>query len=302
MKNKILLCAMMLVVCTVSLNVSAQLKVAENGNVGVKIGNETPLSSLSIGGAGQNQTGLYVTFTGGQYATPYGIYSYVIGSPTNTWKYGIAGLCTANAGKVIGIKGEASPITSSSQTTSRMCGLYGIAGGATFGVNYGVSGLMKNDNLNGTGVYGANNDTLYSISGRYAGYFRGKTEVVGTLYYTNSQATSDARLKTNITDIKTDALLKIRDLRPVQFQWKQVEDVFVEDTITIRTPHFSNDVDFDRKHYGFLAQEVQKLFPELVEENSDGYLSLNYMELIPLLIQAVQDLSEEVEELKSQIK
>ena len=51
-----------------------------------------------------------------------------------------------------------------------------------------------------------------------------------------------------------------------------------------------------------LAQDVQKLFPELVTEGGDGYLSINYVELIPLLIQAVQDLSEEVEELKAQIK
>lgn len=80
-----------------------------------------------------------------------------------------------------------------------------------------------------------------------------------------------------------------------------MEDVITVDTVTIKTPHFSSDVDFDKKHYGLLAQDVQKLFPDLVKENGDGYLSVNYIELIPLLIQAVQELSGEVEELKKQL-
>jgi len=63
-------------------------------------------------------------------------------------------------------------------------------------------------------------------------------------------------MKTNITGIKQDALQKINDLRPIQFQWQQVDDVVVEDITTIKTPHFSEDIDFEQKHYGFLAQEV----------------------------------------------
>ena len=128
------------------------------------------------------------------------------------------------------------------------------------------------------------------------------TNINGDLLYTQSYATSDARLKTNIVGIRNDATSKLKELHPVQFQWQQVEDVTVEDTITIRTPHFSSDMDFDKKHYGLLAQDVQKLFPDMVKENGDGYLSVNYTELIPLLVQAIQELSAKVEELEKKAK
>ena len=60
--------------------------------------------------------------------------------------------------------------------------------------------------------------------------------------------------------------------------------------------------DIDQKHYGFIAQDVQKLFPELVKEDGSGYLSVNYVELIPILVNAVQELSAKVEEQDKQIK
>ena len=47
-------------------------------------------------------------------------------------------------------------------------------------------------------------------------------------------------------------------------------------------------------HYGLFAQEVKELYPELVHEDDAGVMSINYIELIPLLIQAVQDLSDQV--------
>ena len=59
--------------------------------------------------------------------------------------------------------------------------------------------------------------------------------------------------------------------------------------------------DMEGTHYGFIAQDVQKIPPEIVYER-DGQLSVNYLELIPLLVQKVQELSAEVETLKTQIK
>ena len=55
-------------------------------------------------------------------------------------------------------------------------------------------------------------------------------------------------------------------------------------------------------HYGFIAQEVQQIAPELVQTDKAGNLSINYLELIPLLVQKVQELSAEVETLKAQNK
>lgn len=177
-------------------------------------------------------------------------------------------------------------------------GVFGIASGASNGKNYGVGGKLQLSASAGAGVFGTSSDDIQVLSSRYAGYFRGNTEVNGAFYCPQQQITSDSRLKTNIRDVKNDAISKLNTLRPIQFQWKQVDEVVIEDSVIIKTPHFSEDMDFDKSHYGLIAQDVQKLFPELVEEGGDGYLSVNYIELIPLLIQAVQNLSAEVEELK----
>ena len=50
--------------------------------------------------------------------------------------------------------------------------------------------------------------------------------------------------------------------------------------------------------YGVSAQELQNLFPDLVEEGQDGYLAVNYMEIIPMLICSVQELQREVSRLR----
>ena len=50
------------------------------------------------------------------------------------------------------------------------------------------------------------------------------------------------------------------------------------------------------KHLGLIAQELQELYPNLVEEGQDGYLAINYTEIIPLLIRSIQELNAKVEQ------
>ena len=94
---------------------------------------------------------------------------------------------------------------------------------------------------------------------------------------------------------------KVQSLRPIQFTWQRVERTQVGDTATTVRYYFGEDIDYNRSQYGFIAQDVQQLFPELVHEDGEGYLSVNYVELIPLLVQAVQGLSKEVSELNKRI-
>jgi hypothetical protein len=56
---------------------------------------------------------------------------------------------------------------------------------------------------------------------------------------------------------------------------------------------------FQKKHFGLIAQDLQKVYPELVYEEDNGYLSVNYVELIPLLIQSIKELKAEIDELSS---
>jgi hypothetical protein len=50
--------------------------------------------------------------------------------------------------------------------------------------------------------------------------------------------------------------------------------------------------------YGVIAQEVQKEFPEMVLSGSDGYLRVDYIQLIPVMIEAIRELKEEIDQLK----
>jgi hypothetical protein len=50
------------------------------------------------------------------------------------------------------------------------------------------------------------------------------------------------------------------------------------------------------KHYGLIAQELQEIYPNLVSESQDGYLAVNYIEIIPLLVRSIQELNAKVEQ------
>lgn len=90
------------------------------------------------------------------------------------------------------------------------------------------------------------------------------------------RATSDARVKINVTDL-VGAQRAIARLRPVRFCWKKT----------------------CQGDYGFIAQEVREVIPELVsgDENKE-VLSLNYQGIIPFLVAECQALRKELEELK----
>ena len=124
----------------------------------------------------------------------------------------------------------------------------------------------------------------------YAGYFDGTVKVNGTLYATTVSTTSDLRYKDNIQSIPYSLCENIHLLNPVSYTLKQ--DSAWKDDIEAK--------ELQGIHYGLIAQDLQKIYPELVYERG-GQLSINYIELIPLLIKTVQELSIEVNELKAQI-
>jgi hypothetical protein len=92
-------------------------------------------------------------------------------------------------------------------------------------------------------------------------------------------AFSDARLKDNVIGLNTSRELeKIMLLTPVAYRRK----------------------DLDKRSIGLLAQEVEKVYPQLVIKGSD-YLSLDYSKLVAPLIAAVQQLNKDLKELKSKL-
>jgi hypothetical protein len=99
----------------------------------------------------------------------------------------------------------------------------------------------------------------------------------GNLSATIHHSSSDARLKTDITPI-SDALVKISQINGVTY---------------IRT-----DNDQNIRHTGVIAQDVEKVLPEVIAVGVDGYKVVAYGNMIGLLVEAIKELKAEVDALK----
>jgi hypothetical protein len=120
----------------------------------------------------------------------------------------------------------------------------------------------------------ANTNGVRIVNNTYSGAVwscddSGKTTASGSV-----TAYSDARLKTDVTTI-ANALDIVSSLRGT---------AFVKD---------------GKAGIGVIAQEVQKVLPQVVHENSDGYLSVAYGNIVGVLIEAVKELKAEIETLKN---
>lgn len=93
-------------------------------------------------------------------------------------------------------------------------------------------------------------------------------------------STSDARLKTDVAEFE-GGLDAVRDLRPVSYRWSD-------------DPAAPDDGD---PRLGFLAQEVADVVPDAVEEpaDEDGFYGLDYDQLVPVLVGALQEQQERIE-------
>lgn len=236
------------------------------------------------------------------YGSNYGVY----GTSSSYGVYGSGNYGVYGSGSTYGVYGSAYTLDKS--------GVYGN-GTYAFGVagnsanNYG--GYFTSTNLHG--IYAKTSNTSPSA---YAAVFQGNTYCYGVY------STSDERVKKNITDFTT-GMVVINQLRP-------------------KTYEFSNEGNYANlnlpkgAHFGFLAQDVEKLFPALVAEaplevqkppannisgNERSAISdtaalqkqaaipietmqvkaINYTELIPVMVQGMQELDAENKSLKKEL-
>ena len=146
----------------------------------------------------------------------------------------------------------------------------------------------------GVGVYGGINSPVSAIpaDALYAGYFNGTTKVNGTLLTNMLVLHGDTINVNNARSIPTDAANSLTQLHPVSYSFKPDSTLKYDEKL---------QREMEGTHYGLIAQEVQKVLPELVYER-EGSLSINYIEMIPLLIMKVQELSSELEAIKKSAK
>ncbi len=106
-------------------------------------------------------------------------------------------------------------------------------------------------------------------------------------FFSDPVIMSDINLKTNIENI-TSVLEKIKQLRPVTYN-------FSTDNVLYKHQTYNN------LQYGFIAQEVEEIFPDLVIKMEDGNLAVRYTGLVPVLIQAIKEQQEELDALMKRI-
>ena len=186
--------------------------------------------------------------------------------------------------------------------TAASCGVYGMASHSYTGMCYGVAGSLLS-NSNGAGVMGGTSDFMgYNLYGKYAGYFLGNFDVVGSVTAPSIIQPSDLQLSDNITSISSrggSALNKLLDMNVVEYTRKPlIPSLKLPDTVSVEKVLQDANVDIDKKHFGLIAQELQTIYPELVVKGQDGYLGVNYIELVPILIRSIQELSQKVENLE----
>ena len=108
-----------------------------------------------------------------------------------------------------------------------------------------------------------------------------KLHVAGNIKTNTINETSDARFKKNIQDINTP-LSKVLSLRGVYYYW----DLDNPDVQEIDSS----------KQIGMIAQEVEKILPELVNTDSDGYKSVEYSRVVAVLIEAMKEQQKTIEQ------
>mgnify|MGYP001279208080 CR=1 FL=1 len=111
-------------------------------------------------------------------------------------------------------------------------------------------------------------------------HFTGDVQATGDVI---AYASSDERLKDEIKPIE-NPLQKINEISGNSFIWNEEKQNI-----------------YKGKDYGVIAQEVEKVLPELVKENEWGYKAVKYDKIVSLLIEGIKELSKEVTDLKNKI-
>ena len=146
-----------------------------------------------------------------------------------------------------------------------------------------ASGSADSAAANGAGIYidGANESITWDHSNSRFNIsddlnVEGNVTATGDVVAFSS---SDRRFKDNLTKISTP-LTKLSKINGYSFNWNN-----------------DNQHIYKGKDYGVVAQEIQEVLPELVQERENGYLAVNYEKLVPLLIESIKELKTQVEHL-----
>lgn len=219
----------------------------------------------------------------------------------------------------VGIRSEA--VKSTPNSSCRAYGIYGVAGNATSGYNYGLFGRLCGSN-NGAAVYGtiSNVENGINTGGQYAGYFNGATKVVGDLTVTGSvkglvlgaaASEADAISTFSLEEGQTEdnnLTDKISQLNLLSYYLPQAYDLNINsaagsDSIEAQQPTSKIETqNIEKRHFGLSLERLKEVFPDLVYEQEDGSYGVNYMEMVPILVKTINELNNRLSVLEGKNK
>ena len=325
----------LLAICSCVTNVYSQLQVDSTGYVGIGITDEiledeeadSIMSTLAVGTVGSVDefASLYSNdkhYTISAYnrmnrsADGVGIYSYSYSMNHNS--QGIVGVGTAglsDSNSAIGVRG----------TTFGAANSVGVYGGSyIFDIAY----------ENFAGVFGSTSSSFpyFQHSGIYAGYFDGTVRATGPMYaqafYTpsanptggsNNENTSVSLIgeEENVTDKlrnvssfelqHTEQATATKKASPADefLKGRNIQDLTKKelhqlDSICMNTPAEKTDP-LASVNYGLDAAQLKAVFPKLVQQDKEGNYSINYVEMVPLLVKSINEMSAKIETLEQQL-
>jgi len=241
---------------------------------------------------------------GGFHGTVHGFYAENIKTGGTGTLYGFYANNTFSAGSTNAATLYGAYLNNAKQSGSSG-DVYGIR---SINTNNGTAGIVHGAHFSASSNANAAVYGVYSIvsggnaASRYSGYFTGgkvvvmngdvgintttpayKLDVNGIIRATNVLPTSDDRLKSNIKPL-FDEKDRLYLLEGKSYKKRLLPTGLEEDSLIQKTEEI---IEFPE--YGYLAQELKEIFPDLVSQDTDGYHSVNYIGLIPVIVEALKD-------------
>jgi hypothetical protein len=273
--------------CALALSASAQFKVQSSGTYFVSC-NTGGKSGITVSAISNNNNS---TVTGGQFT-----------AVASTKAVGIQGIGNS-ATTSIGVLG-----TASSDSGTKSIGILGGIYQSIISTGAAVYGTVYNDM--GTGL---------STGDKYAGFFRGNVKATGSIVAgstiqgallgesassSNSseggQSLRGISMANNLSGLNVTTYQKERPAMPVEEETIFDPDGDSSKVMETPEPDIIDEQFYTKSHYALDADKLEEVFPDLVYVNKDGSKVINYVEMIPLLVQSINELNEKIEVLQGQ--
>ena len=153
-----------------------------------------------------------------------------------------------------------------------------------------TSGFHVNGETGYVGINDASPSYWLEVNGtsKFTGTLLGAT-ISGSLLRSSGDVvayySSDERLKNNIKTIDRP-IYKLKQLKGVEYEWNGLQSNY---------PSGSKDT-------GIIAQDVQKVLPQIVKEKKGGYLGVRHDRLVGLLVESIKEQQTQIDELKKEVE